>query len=109
MTLAGAGDRLDGFVAWLDAQKPGMTHEVVGVDRPDAGYSSETVLVDVRRSDAGGTRDERLVLKLPPAGPAIFPTYDFTLQARVQEAAAAAGIPAAVPARSCLLYTSRCV
>ena len=96
------GDRLAGFVAWLDAQSPGSTHEVVGVDRPEAGYSSETILLDVRRTDAGdgGAHDERLVLKLPPAGPAIFPTYDFTLQARVQEAAAAAGIPTATPARS---------
>ena len=96
------GDRLAGFVAWLDAQSPGSTHEVVGVDRPEAGYSSETILLDVRRTDAGdgGAHDERLVLKLPPAGPAIFPAYDFALQASVQEAAAAAGIPAAVPAYS---------
>ena len=40
---------------------------------------------------------ERLVLKLPPAGAAIFPTYDFVAQARVQEAVAAAGIPAPAP------------
>ena len=145
--MAATDDRLAGFVDWLDAQVPGATHEVVGVDHPDAGYSSETILVDVRRSGAvvagsdlsagalagasagtspsgtsrlsaatsawsqGGRSHraeerpgelasvERLVVKLPPAGPAIFPTYDFTLQARVQEAAAAAGIPTAVPAR----------
>ena len=95
-------DRLAGLASWLDAQTPGTTHEIVAIDRPAAGYSSETALVDVRRTDAGvgSARDERLVVKLPPAGPAIFPTYDFALQARVQEAAAAAGIPTAVPARS---------
>ena len=149
-----AGDpgigRLAGLAAWLDAQEPGVTAEVVGVERPAAGYSSETALVDVRRhpashhprsgttvaspvppawsqnegslpsgttvaspvpsawsqnerSEAGEGRDgavERLVVKLPPVGPAIFPAYDFALQARVQEAVAAAGIPAPAPARS---------
>lgn len=95
-----AGDpgigRLAGLAAWLDAQEPGATHEVVAVERPAAGYSSETALVDVRRESGL----ERLVVKLPPPGPAIFPAYDFALQARVQEAVAAAGIPAPAPARS---------
>ncbi|HMQ26316.1 MAG TPA: phosphotransferase family protein [Acidimicrobiales bacterium] len=123
-----AGDpgigRLAGLAAWLDAHGDGATHEVVAVERPAAGYSSETVLVDVRRHPAphhphsgttvaspappawsqneGGADDEvvRLVVKLPPAGPAIFPAYDFALQAAVQEAVAAAGIPVAVPAQS---------
>lgn len=142
--------RLAGLAAWLDAQDPGVTHEVVGVERPAAGYSSETALVEVRRhpaphhlhsgttvaspvprawsqnemSSPSGTTDaspaprawsqnegnaagegsdgivERVVVKLPPPGPAIFPAYDFALQARVQEAVAAAGIPAPAPARS---------
>lgn len=134
MSDAGAAAAgLAGFVAWLDAQDPGVTHEVVGVDRPEAGYSSETILVEVRRTApgaparvptdppagttvvsssastwsqnaAGGEGDDdavlRLVLKLPPAGPAIFPAYDFALQAAVQEAVALAGIPVATPARS---------
>ena len=135
-----AGDRLAGLAAWLDAQDgDGATHEVVAVERPAAGYSSETALVDVRRHPAphrpaphhpaphypdsgttvaspmppawsqnegrevgegSGGAVERLVVKLPPAGPAIFPAYDFAMQAAVQEAVAAAGIPAPAPARS---------
>ncbi len=116
-------DRLAGLASWLDAQTPGTTHEIIAIDRPAAGYSSETALVDVRHTAPSGTSrlssatsawsqsegnrgaedrpaGERLVVKLPPAGSAIFPTYDFALQARVQEAAAAAAIPTAVPARS---------
>lgn len=139
MTTPGvpAGDRLAGLAAWLDAHGDGAAHEVVGVERPAAGYSSETALVDVRRTrspvaaspsgttvlsqettgwsqsgDGGDERDGggghpgadgevvRLVVKLPPPGPAIFPAYDFALQAAVQEAIAAEGIPAAVPAQS---------
>lgn len=91
---------LAGLVAWLDAMTPGSDHEVTAVDRPTAGYSSETMLIDVRRSDAHGVHDERIVVKVPPPGPAIFPEYDFSLQAQVQEAVSAAGIPTAVPARA---------
>jgi aminoglycoside phosphotransferase (APT) family kinase protein len=88
---------LGGFAAWLRERDPAGAPEVVGHVRPSVGFSSETILVDVRRSEAGGPHDERLVLKLPPAGAGIFPTYDFALQARVQEAVAAAGIPAPAP------------
>lgn len=91
---------LAGLVAWLDEASPGTGHEVIEVDRPAAGYSSETLLIDLRRTDADGMHDERIVLKLPPSGPAIFPHYDFSLQASVQEAASTAGIPTAVPARA---------
>ena len=88
---------LGGFAAWLRERDPAGAPEVVGHERPSVGFSSETILVDVRRSGGGGPHDERLVLKLPPAGAGIFPTYDFALQARVQEAVVAAGIPAPAP------------
>jgi aminoglycoside phosphotransferase (APT) family kinase protein len=99
MSSTGRRDRdevLAGFVAWLHQRDPQRVPELIGHERPPVGYSTETLLVDIRFAD----RDEhieRLVLKLPPAGPAIFPTYDFVAQARVQEAVAAAGIPAPVP------------
>ena len=58
------------------------TVDLVGYERPSVGFSTETILVDIGRGEAPGTcgageRIERLVLKLPPTGPAIFPTYDF--------------------------------
>ena len=89
---------LAGLVSWLDARSATSTHRVVGHESPAVGYSSETILVDIARSEAGEVQYERLVLKLPPSGPAIFDRYDFPMQARVQETAAAAGIPAVVPA-----------
>jgi aminoglycoside phosphotransferase (APT) family kinase protein len=88
---------LAGFVAWLGEHGQRGAPELIGYERPSVGFSTETILVDIRRAGTAGKRDERLVLKLPPAGPAIFPTYDFALQARVQEAAATAGIPVPVP------------
>jgi aminoglycoside phosphotransferase (APT) family kinase protein len=95
----GLGEVLRGLVAWLDARDAPFRHEAIGHQRPVAGYSGQTLLVDLRRTDAEGVHAERLAVKLPPSGPAIVPTYDYSLLARVQEAVAERGVPAAVPAR----------
>ncbi len=86
-----------GFVAWLHDQDPQGGAELVAYERPSDGMSSETFLVDIRRSGATGPEVTRLVLRLPPPGTGIFPSYDLRLQARAQEAAAAGGVPTAVP------------
>lgn len=92
---------LAGLVAWLDEKSSPGSHMIVGHEAPAAGYSSKTLLVDVDRTErVGRTHRERVVLKLPPSGPAIFDRYDFEMQAKVQEAVAAAGIPAASPVRA---------
>jgi aminoglycoside phosphotransferase (APT) family kinase protein len=58
------------------------------LERPKAGFSSETVIVD-----------DELVIRLPPSGEGNFPDYDLALQARAIEAAEAAGVPVPVPVR----------
>ncbi len=88
---------LAGLVAWLNDTSTSTTHDIVGHDAPEAGYSSRTLLVDIDRTVDGTTQGDRIVLKLPPTGDAIFGRYDFAMQARVQEAVTAAGIPAATP------------
>ena len=84
MTLT-AGRDLDevrvGLEGWLG-------HPVGAIERPSAGFSCETLLVD-----------HELVVRLPPLGDGIFPTYDLAQQAAVQNAARAAGVPVAGPAR----------
>jgi aminoglycoside phosphotransferase (APT) family kinase protein len=70
-----------GIERWLD-------RPVTTLVRPDPGYSCETVIVD-----------DDLVLRMPPAGDGIFPRYDLPQQAKVQDAAGAAGIPVAGPTR----------
>ena len=80
-----AGRDLDevrvGLEGWLG-------HAVGAIERPSAGFSCETLLVD-----------RELVVRLPPLGDGIFPTYDLAQQAAVQNAAGAAGAPVAGPAR----------
>ena len=58
------------------------------VTRPAPGWSCETLIVE-----------GDIVVRLPPAGPGIFPTYDLAQQAAVQAAAGAAGVPVAWPVR----------
>jgi aminoglycoside phosphotransferase (APT) family kinase protein len=82
-----------GFTGWLAHEREAPV-AVTAVDRPTDGWSSETVLV---RAELDGSA-EGFALRLPPLGEGIFPSYDLGLQARAQAAAAAAGVPTAVPA-----------
>jgi aminoglycoside phosphotransferase (APT) family kinase protein len=76
-------DRLrTGLERWLG-------RPVGAITRPAAGFSCETLLL----------ADDDLVVRLPPSGDAIFPAYDLEQQARVQDAAGAAGVPVAGPTR----------
>jgi len=61
---------------------------VGAIGRPPAGFSCETLLVD-----------RELVVRLPPLGEGIFPTYDLAQQAAVQDAAGEGGVPVAGPTR----------
>ena len=57
------------------------------ITRPTRGWSCETIVVD-----------EELVVRLPPAGEGIFPTYDLAQQAAVQQAVSTVGVPVPAPA-----------
>jgi aminoglycoside phosphotransferase (APT) family kinase protein len=80
---------IDGVTAWLSARH-GTAVEVRRAERPTDGWSSETLLLWTDHGD--------VAVRLAPTGPGIFPSYDLGLQARAQAVAAAAGVPAAVPA-----------
>ncbi len=74
---------------------PGRAHdgrplEVTGVAHAVGGMANETVMVDMGRGHPG------MVLRLPPLDPT-FPGTDLSAQAAVQNAVAAAGIPAPAP------------
>jgi aminoglycoside phosphotransferase (APT) family kinase protein len=76
----------------LDALRTGLerwlSRPVHEITRPDPGYSCETLIVD-----------EELVIRLPPVGDGIFPSYDLAQQAGVQAAVAARNIPVPSPVR----------
>jgi aminoglycoside phosphotransferase (APT) family kinase protein len=64
---------------------------IAGVAPADGGMANETLLVDF------GPGQEGMVVRLPPLDPT-FPDYDLAPQAAVQNAVAAAGVPAPAPA-----------
>ncbi len=64
---------------------------LMALTHAQGGMANETVLIDLGRSRPG------LVVRLPPLEPT-FPDYDLAPQAAVQNAAAAAGVPAPAPA-----------
>jgi aminoglycoside phosphotransferase (APT) family kinase protein len=98
MGVAGASRDLEelrsGLERWLISHRPRDLGLSVGpLTKPNDGLSSETVFVDVTWRSGS----ESLVARLPPAGGGIFPFYDLALQARLQAALPALGIPTAPP------------
>lgn len=86
-----------GIEGWLRSHLAGLGDAVVGpLTRPSAGLSSDTCFVT---ADTGSGTPNEFVVRLPPAGDGLFPTYDLAVQVEVQNALAAAGIPTAAPAR----------
>jgi aminoglycoside phosphotransferase (APT) family kinase protein len=89
----------DGLGRWLAARVgtvPGAAEgsgpvRVAGLAHAEGGMANETVLVDFGPGHAG------MVVRLPPLEPT-FPGYDLAPQAAVQNAVAAAGVPAPSPA-----------
>jgi aminoglycoside phosphotransferase (APT) family kinase protein len=69
----------------------GPAPAVVAVRHAEGGQANETVLVDLGPAHPG------IVVRLPPLVPT-FPEYDLGPQALVQNALAAAGVPAPAPA-----------
>lgn len=87
-----------GLERWLRRHHGDASNVRVGpLQRPTMGYSSETLLVDTVRTEHGREIEEHLVARLPPAGGGIFPDYELSRQALVQQALADAGLPAAAP------------
>lgn len=76
----------------IDKLRHGLSHwlgrAVGAIERPAPGWSCETLIVE-----------GELVIRLPPMGEGIFPTYDLAQQAAAQDAVGAAGVPVASPAR----------
>jgi aminoglycoside phosphotransferase (APT) family kinase protein len=87
----------DGFRRWLDGRPPGPPVAVELTTHTGGGYSNEIFFADVTWSVEGDRRADRLVVRLPPSGPALFPSYDLGMQVAVQGAVAAHGVPTAEP------------
>ncbi len=83
-----------GIERWLCAQNEPV--RVAPLTRPTSGLSSDTCFVDARSENG---MHQTLVVRLPPAGDGLFPSYDLRAQAEVQNALAERGVATPVPAR----------
>ena len=85
-----------GFARWLTQRGDVKDLTVSGPERPSAGYSSETIMVDASWSASGPRHSASLVIRMAPAESGTFRHYDLVAQCQAQ-AAAAAGVPVADP------------
>lgn len=86
-----------GLVRWTVARRPDRRDvRVDALRRPSAGWTNETVLVDLSWEAGGGRSVAQLVVRLPPVVPS-FPEHDLHAQARVHEVLSGAGMPVPRP------------
>jgi aminoglycoside phosphotransferase (APT) family kinase protein len=86
-----------GIQAWLSCRQGLDDPVVTGLDRPSAGYSSETVVVGITWTVDGARVHKSIVVRMAPPGAGTFRDYDLRSQWQAQMAAAAAGVPVADP------------
>jgi aminoglycoside phosphotransferase (APT) family kinase protein len=78
------------LTAWLAERLPQASDVVVSdVTIPSSsGLSNETILFDASWNEAAGPQAVRLVARVAPSGPAVFPSYDLGREFRVMRALA---------------------
>ncbi len=86
-----------GLRRWLACHEGLGDPTVTGLERPSAGYSSETVVAGVSWSGEEGRCETSLVVRMAPPGKGTFRRYDLGAQWEAQMAAADAGVPVADP------------
>ena len=89
-----------GLVKWCANQRDGQEVEVSPLSiNPSSGFSSQSFLFDVVVVENADEKIDHLVLRLPPPGDGLFPTYDLARQAEIQNRLVEPGFPTAAPAR----------
>lgn len=94
MTTAQGATPIDDptFCSWLAARLGIAKLQITDARAPGAGgWSSETWMLTLRDDARGATSDRRVVLRLAPAGPAMFPEYDLSRQVACMRALKTAG------------------
>jgi aminoglycoside phosphotransferase (APT) family kinase protein len=87
----------NGLGRWLADHRRLTDPEVGNLSRPSAGYSSETIFMDLAWRDEEGEHLSPLVVRMAPPLVGTFPHYDLVSQWQAQTAAAAVGVPVADP------------
>ena len=86
-----------GLARWLTVTRGLADVSITGLERPVAGYSSETIFADAHWTADGAAHLGRLVVRMAPRGPGTFADYDLRPQWQAQMAASRVGVPVADP------------
>jgi aminoglycoside phosphotransferase (APT) family kinase protein len=85
-----------GLTRWMQQRWPARTGLAItspGRNAVGNGRSAETLFVDTTWT-TDGHHEESLVVRMPPAGGGLFPTYELDLQGQLMDTARSQGIPA---------------
>jgi aminoglycoside phosphotransferase (APT) family kinase protein len=94
----GDGQKTAGLTRWLNERRAqGDPVTVTRLERPNAGYSSETLVAEVAHDELEGEPVERFVVRLAPVAHGTFADYDLVPQFEAQQAAAGTGVATADP------------
>jgi aminoglycoside phosphotransferase (APT) family kinase protein len=88
---------VEGLARWMVQRKGLADARVDGLSRPSAGYSSETVFVEVSWSDGQARQQGSWVLRMAPPATGTFAHYRLVPQWEAQMAASKVGVPVADP------------
>jgi aminoglycoside phosphotransferase (APT) family kinase protein len=88
---------VEGLGRWMVERKGLPDARVDGLSRPSAGYSSETVFVEVSWSDGQARQQGSRVLRMAPPITGTFADYRLVPQWEAQMAASKVGVPVADP------------
>jgi aminoglycoside phosphotransferase (APT) family kinase protein len=92
----------EGLTRWVRSWRPDAGDVALApLAQPATGLSSETFFVELdwTLGPSRGSPSEHMswVLRLPPGGEGLFPSYDLAMQGRLQRTLAGAGVPAVTP------------
>ncbi len=87
---------------WLAARlaRQGVRARELRVDldgHEGGGYSNEIILMTASFTTDGTPQQQQLVVRIPPTGAALFPTYDLAMQVAVQDLVGAHHVPVPHP------------
>lgn len=92
-------DPNDAVAAWYRHRLPGADTVEVRQDVAPAaaGHSTDLLFVTVAIVTGGAVEERAVVVRSPPDGPRLFPTYDLAAQVAAQRLAGVGGVPVPTP------------
>ena len=84
------------LVAWIAKQMPQAVNvSITEPEKPGMGFSSETILFDIKWEESGEKKSRPVVLRAAPQGEGVFPEYELGHQFQIMKLLKDTNIPVA--------------